>query len=168
MKIEFAFRTYNSFGANATLTLASRWVEQRIAKDYGGSIRTVLVEACCRSQSPPKKTLEHLHDRFEAWIDELPHYEVREKGAELRVCYYTMLYRADEIQRDSQVLAIRMFGNLVAKSAELLGSAPSEIAGLDEFRIGDLAKDMHALSKGVPQTLDALAELYLGRRSGAA
>lgn len=126
MDIEVAIRTYSSFGPNATFLLASSWLSERTSESYGGNIRTAW--ASCRNTSPPKKTLESLHENFEAWIRELPFFEVRARGTELRLCYHAALYRHAEIRETQPALGNSPRG---AWRPMLLGPAPpSRLRGI--------------------------------------
>ena len=161
MKIEFAFRTYNSFGPNATLVLVGRWVESRIKTNYGGEIETVLIEACCKNTSPPKKTLEKMHSNFDSWLSKLPQYEITEKGTELRISYNAISYTYDEVRRDSAELSVKTFGQVLGKAIQLLESAPEEIGDMKGFDALSLSNDLKSLKEEIPKNLDGLVELYL-------
>ena len=159
MKFEFAFRTYNSFIPNATLGLASNWIESRLDEDYGANISSVIMEACCKNVSPAKKTLEKMNQNFEAWLDELPYYELTEKNTELRMCYRAIKYTHDEVSRDSQVISVKTFQQVIAKASQLVEDVP-ELSRLNGFNSKKLANDLKLARSEAPENLDSLIELY--------
>ena len=161
MNIEIAFRTYNSFGPNATLNLLSKWLASKLSESYGGKITSIMVEACCANTSPPKKTLERTHENFEGWLSELPYYEVIEKGSELRICYRAVRYSHDEVQRDSQVLALKTFQVMLRKAAQLVEFTPNLGNAVEGFDSLALSADLKKAEEVGPSNLGQLAELYL-------
>ena len=149
MEIEFHFRTYNSFGPNETLMLISKWCRPQLRGTYGGNISTVVFEACCHNDFPPKVTLEKMHLEFEHWLTELPLAELNANGTELRVCFEAPLYRYREVNRDTQVLAIKTFQNMISKAAKTLQQVDNPT---DSFDIAGLAEDLKALHENAPTT----------------
>ena len=164
MNIEFHYRTYSIFGGSATLNVAGKWLSSQLRDSYGGSVDSVLIEFCAGNVSPPRKTLEANHERFEEFLKELPIAEFQEKGTELRICSKLIKHYHDEIDRDSQVLSLKVFKNTLSKSAQLLESAPSMIKDTKGFDCAAMAADIKAAITGAPSTLAELAELYLEQR----
>ena len=164
MKIDFVFRTYRSFGPDASLALATIWVESRLAKNYGGRIKSVIFECCCRNDSIARKTLERRNADFEKWLLDLPMWEVVKQKSELRVCYVSPRYKASDADEE-RMLSVDRFYVGIKKAAEVLSAMArpvSEETGIDAEQLAsDLAK---AASDG-PRTLDALVSLYIQRRS---
>ncbi len=162
MELEFNFRTYNSFGPNDTLLLISKWCSPRLKASYGGSISTIVFEACCHNNFPPKVTLERMHSEFEDWLADLPYSEIDSRGTELRVCFEAPLYQHREVQRDSQVLAVKTFQNMISKASKTL----SHIANPDpSFDILGVAKDLGELHAKAPQHLVDLVALYIDTKA---
>ena len=164
MNIEFHYRTYSIFGGSATLNVAGKWLSSQLRDSYGGSVDSVLIEFCAGNVSPPKKTLKANHERFEEFLKELPIAEFQEKGTELRICSKLIKHYHDEIDRDSQILSLKVFKNTLSKSAQLLESAPSMIKDTKGFDCAAMAADIKAAITGAPSTLAELAELYLEQR----
>ncbi len=161
MNIELHYRTYSIFGGNATLNVASKWLSSQLLNSYGGSIDSVLIEFCAGNVSPPKKTLEANHDRFEQFLKGLPIAELKNKKTELRICSKLIKHYHDEIDRDSQVLSLKVFKNALSKCAQLLESAPNILKDLNGFNNEAMASDIREAIKISPNTLQELAELYL-------
>jgi|GEM_PF-4446671 len=168
MRIEFYFRTYSIFGGNATLNLASKYVSSRIKSTYGGKIESVVIELCCGNVSPPRKTLEDNNDRFESFLKTLPYYEITEKGTELRICYRAVKFTHDEVDRDSQVIALKLFNLVLRKAVALIEPAHENVKGLGEFRTKELASDINEAVSETPKTLLEVAELYVAEQKSKA
>ena len=158
MEIEFHFRTYNSSGRNDTLLLLSKWCSPQLKSGYGGGISTVLFEACCHNDLPPKATLEKVHSNFEEWLTELPFAQLAANGSELRICFEAPLYRHTEVARDSQVLAVKTFRNMLSKAAKTLHLIHNPDRSFDAL---DLANDLQQIHAKAPQRLRDLVSLYL-------
>lgn len=164
MNIEFCYRTYSVFGGNATLNVASNWLSNQLNDSYGDNINSVLIEFCASNISPPRKTLEANHERFEQFLTELPIAEFQEKGTELRICARLVKHYHDEIDRDSQVLSLKVLKNTLSKSAQLLESAPNLVKDIKGFNSSTMAADIREAIKRAPNSLQELAELYLEQR----
>ena len=160
MRIEFAFRTYSIFGGNATLNLAGTWLSSKLGESYGGKIESVLIELCCDNVSPAKKTLESNNERFKEFLTTLPYYEITEKGTELRICYRAVKIYHDEVNRDSQVLSLKLFSMILGKAIALIEPANEKVKGLGGFRAKDLASDINMVKSEAPKSLLEIAELY--------
>lgn len=160
MRIEFWFRTYSTYGGSVTLNLAGSWISKRLKYSYGGKINSVLIELCCKNVSPPRKTLESNHERFEEFLGTLPRYETSEKGTELRISYRAIKYTHDEIDRDSQVIALKEFGKVLRKAVILIEPADLKLKSLGGFNSEQLAKDISEALSECPSTLLELTELY--------
>ena len=109
--------------------------------------------------SPAKKTLEKMNQNFEAWLDELPYYELTEKNTELRMCYRAIKYTHDEVSRDSQVISVKTFQQVIAKASQLVEDVP-ELSRLNGFNSKKLANDLKLARSEAPENLDSLIELY--------
>jgi hypothetical protein len=101
VQFEFHYRTYRTFGPNATLHLAARWAEANLPGSYGSRIDTVLTEACCRNLSPPRTTLEKINGEFEEWRKTLPFAQLNDQGSTLRLCYAAIYPTQEEVGRDN-------------------------------------------------------------------
>jgi len=161
MNIEFHYRTYSIFGGSATLNVASKWLSSQLQESYGGSVNSVLIEFCAGNVSPPRKTLEANHERFEQFISELPIAEFQEKGTELRICSKLFKHYHDEIDRDSQVLSLKVFKNTLSKAVQLLESSSGMVKDLKGLGVVAMAEDIKAIIPSAPKTLVELSELYL-------
>jgi len=168
MRIDFCFRTYSIFGGNATLNLASNWISSRIKDTYGGKIESVVIELCCGNVSPPRKTLEKNNERFENFLKTLPYYEITEKDTELRICYRAVKFTHDEVDRDSQVIALKLFNVVLRKAVALIEPAHENIKGLGEFSAKELASDINEAILEAPKTLLEVAELYVAEKESKA
>ena len=168
MRIEFFFRTYSIFGGNVTLNLAGKWISARIKDAYGGEIESVAIELCCGNVSPPRKTLEGDNERFENFLKTLPFYEITEKGTELRICYRAVKFTHDEVDRDSQVIALKLFNVILRKAVALIEPAYENVKGLGEFRAKELASDINEALSEAPKTLLEVAELYVAEQKSKA
>jgi hypothetical protein len=164
MNIEFHYRTYSIFGGSATLNVASKWLSAQLSDTYGGNIDSVLIEFCAGNVSPPRKTLEANHERFEQFLSELPMAEFQEKGTELRICTKLFKHYHDEIDRDSQVLSLKVFKNTLSKSVQLLESSSGMVKDMKGFDCSAMAADIKAVIASAPSTLEELSELYLEQR----
>lgn len=165
MKIVFWFRTYSTYGGSGTLNLAGNWVSEQLKETYGGKINSVLIELCCKNVSPPRKTLENDNERFENFLDTLPFYETIEKGTALRICYRAIKYTHDEVDRDSQVIALKEFGMVLRKSVTLIEPANLKLKNLGNFNSAQLAKDISEVLSEAPSTLLELTKLYAEQNS---
>lgn len=161
MNIEFHYRTYSIFGGSVTLNVASKWISKQLRESYCGNVTSVLIEFCAGNVSPPRKTLEANHERFEQFLSELPIAEFQEKGTELRICTKLFKHYHDEIDRDSQVLSLKVFKNILGKSVQLLESSSGMVKDLKGFDPSALAEDIKVIMESAPKTLVELAELYL-------
>ncbi|RCU42873.1 MULTISPECIES: hypothetical protein [Alteromonadales] len=161
MDILFCYRTYSIFGGNATLNVAGKWLSEHLSESYGGKIESVVFEFCARNVSPPRKTLEASNERFEQFLKELPIAEFQYKGTELRICTKLVKFYHDEVDRDSQVLSLRVFKNILNKSITLLESTPNLLKDMKGFDNFALAEDIKLAVPNAPSTLVELAELYL-------
>ncbi|MBB1391983.1 hypothetical protein H5185_21655 [Shewanella sp. SG44-6] len=161
MDIIFYHRTYSIFGGNATLNVASKWLSEQLKSSYGGKVNTVLIELCVGNVSPARKTLEKNNENFELFLKELPIAEFQDKGTELRICTKLIKHYHDEIDRDSQVLSLRVFKNILNKSIALLESTPDLLKDMKGFENFALAEDIKSAIPKAPSTLVELAELYL-------
>lgn len=164
MNIEFHYRTYSIFGGDATLNVAGRFLSSELRDSYGGDINSVLIEFCARNVSPPKKTLEKNHANFELFVKELPSAELQEKGTELRICSRLVKHYHDEIDRDSQVLSLKVFKRTLNKCIQLLEISSDLVAGLDEFDIAAIVTDVKIAVGKSPNSLAELSELYLEQK----
>jgi hypothetical protein len=161
MNIEFHYRTYSIYGGSATLNVAGKWLSPMLRGTYGDKINSVLIEFCARNVSPPRKTLEQNHERFEKFLSELPFAEFQEKGTELRFCSRLIKHYHDEIDRDSQVLSLKIFKTTLNKSVQLLESSSELIADLKGFDSSAMATDIQSAIEQSPKSLVELSELYL-------
>ncbi len=142
------------------MNMAGAWISSQLQPTYGGKIDSVLIELCCRNVSPPRKTLENLNDRFEEYLGELPNYEIQEKGTELKIAYRAVKYYHDEVDRDSQVIALKLFGVLLRKAATLIEPANEKVKGLKDFDSKQLSNDITAVLPNMPKTLLEMVKLY--------
>ena len=161
MNIEFHYRTYSIFGGSATLNVASKWLSAQLQESYGGDVNSVLIEFCAGNVSPPRKTLEANNELFEKFISELPIAEFQEKGTELRICSKLFKHYHDEIDRDSQVLSLKVFKNTLSKATQLLESSSGMVKDLKGLDVVTMAEDIKAIIPNAPKTLFELSELYL-------
>jgi len=113
---------------------------------------------------PPRKTLEENNERFENFLKTLPYYEITEKGTELRICYRAIKITHDEVDRDSQVIALKLFNLVLRKAVALIEPAHENIKGLGEFSTKELASDINEAILEAPKTLLEVAELYVSEQ----
>ena len=166
MNIEFAFRTYNTFGLNATQSLASKWISERIAPSYGGGVRAIWFVGCCRNVSPPKRTLEREHERFEKSFASLPAFSRLPEDGEIEVAYDAIRFTHDEVVRDNRVLSVWTFRHVLGKASDLiprLGQWPNCPKRLDHEA---LARDLAWAADDAPRSLEELVELFQEQRHG--
>lgn len=167
MNLHFMFRTYSTYGANATLALAGTWLSRRLAPSYGGEVGAVWVVGRCRNVSPPKKTLEDLHSRFEESFSRLPQMSFVPEAREIELAYDAIRFTHDDVVRDRQVLALWTFRHVVGKAADLarrLAEWPRCPAGFDHAA---LSRDIASALKDAPQSLEDLVEVFQALHDGA-
>jgi hypothetical protein len=160
MRVFFAFRTYAHYGPNATQVLAAKWLNERISPDYGGNVGEVWIVGCCRNLSPPKKTLEELHVRYEASFKQLPHYSRLPESGGIELAYDAIRFTHEEIARDSQVLSAWTFRHLIGKATDLV----REMRTWDRCPVGfdyqALADDIGAAQETLPSSVEGLVQIY--------
>jgi hypothetical protein len=142
------------------MNMAGEWISSQLESSYGGNIDSVLIELCCTNVSPPRKTLEELNERFEKYLGELPNYEIQEKGTELKIAYRAVKYYHDEVNRDSQVIALKLFGVLLRKAATLIEPANEKVKALQGFDSKKLSEDIAKALPNMPKTLLGMVKLY--------
>ncbi|HCG6852350.1 hypothetical protein P3488_23040 [Vibrio parahaemolyticus] len=165
MEIVFVYRTYSIFGGNATLNVAGKWLSKQLKQSYGGKITSIVIEFCAKNVSPPRKTLENNNDKFEEFLLQLPIVEVQQKGAELRICSSLVKHYHDGIERDSQVLSLKVFKTTLSKSASLIESSGTQNNNLKGLDTEALSRDIRSVIEKAPQTLRELAMLYLEQQT---
>ena len=143
------------------MNVAGKWLSAQLRDSYGGNVETVLIEFCAGNVSPPKKTLELIHEKFELFLGELPIAEFQEKETEFRICTKLFKHYHDEIDRDSHVLSLRLFKNALNKSVQLLESTSGMVKDLKSFDTSTMAADIKAVVASAPSSLVELSELYL-------
>ncbi|EPF7653832.1 TPA: hypothetical protein ACGVAV_004465, partial [Vibrio vulnificus] len=165
MEIVFVYRTYSIFGGNATLDVAGKWLSKQLKENYGGNITSIIFEFCAKNVSPPRKTLENNNVKFEEFLLQLPIAEVQKKGTELRICSRLVKHYHDDIERDSQVLSLKVFQTTLSKSATLIESLEALNNNLKALDTKALSRDIRNAIENAPQTLRELAMLYLEQQT---
>ncbi|HAS6131202.1 TPA: hypothetical protein I7133_23010 [Vibrio vulnificus] len=165
MEIVFVYRTYSIFGGNATLDVAGKWLSKQLKENYGGKITSITIEFCAKNISPPRKTLENSNVKFEEFLLQLPIAEVQKKGTELRICSRLVKHYHDDIERDSQVLSLKVFKTTQSKSATLIESLEALNNNLKALDTKALSRDIRNAIENAPQTLRELAMLYLEQQT---
>ncbi|KJG05921.1 hypothetical protein UB33_11190 [Photobacterium angustum] len=165
MEIVFVYRTYSIFGGNATLNIAGKWLSKQLKENYGGTITSITIEFCAKNVSPPRKSLEKNNDKFEEFFLQLPIVEVQQKGTELRICSRLVKHYHDDIERDSQVLSLKVFKTTLGKSASLIESSGTKNSNLKGLDTEALSRDIRSVIEKAPQTLRELAMLYLEQQT---
>ncbi|HAS8537965.1 TPA: hypothetical protein I7754_21450, partial [Vibrio vulnificus] len=87
------------------------------------------------------------------------------KGTELRICSRLVKHYHDDIERDSQVLSLKVFKTTLSKSATLIESLEALNNNLKALDTKALSRDIRNAIENAPQTLRELAMLYLEQQT---